>query len=83
MTATGESQGFAIKTSDLVRRFGTLTAVDHVNLEIPHGEIFGLLGANGAGKTTVIKMLTTLLAPTSGDAEVGGFDIISCRPMQP
>jgi ABC-2 type transport system ATP-binding protein len=73
---TAASDNFAIKTSELTRQFGYLTAVDHVGLCIPNGEIFGLLGANGAGKSTVIKMLTTLLSPTSGSAEVGGFDII-------
>jgi len=67
---------FAIDTSELTRRFGNLTAVDHIALRVPYGEIFGLLGANGAGKSTVIKMLTTLLSPTSGTADVGGFDII-------
>jgi ABC-2 type transport system ATP-binding protein len=72
---TAASGRFAIKTSELTRQFGTLTAVDHIELRIPYGEIFGLLGANGAGKSTVIKMLTTLLSPTSGSAEVGGFDI--------
>lgn len=70
------SDRFAIKTSELTRQFGYLTAVDHIELRIPYGEIFGLLGANGAGKSTVIKMLTTLLSPTSGSAEVGGFDIV-------
>ena len=73
---TVSSDNFAIMTSGLTRRFGPLTAVDHIGLCIPYGEIFGLLGANGAGKSTVIKMLTTLLSPTSGSAEVGGFDII-------
>ena len=73
---TAASDQFAIKTSELTRQFGHLTAVDHIELRIPYGEIFGLLGANGAGKSTVIKMLTTLLSPTSGSAEVGGFDII-------
>lgn len=67
--------GFAIKTSALTRRFGNLTAVDSIELNIPYGDIFGLLGANGAGKSTLIKMLTTLLSPTSGSAEVGGYDI--------
>lgn len=67
---------FAIKTSELTRQFGNLTAVDHIELRVSYGEVFGLLGANGAGKSTVIKMLTTLLSPTSGSAEVGGFDII-------
>jgi len=73
---TDASNRFAIKTSELTRQFGHLTAVDHVELRVPYGEIFGLLGANGAGKSTIIKMLTTLLSPTSGSAEVGGFDII-------
>jgi ABC-2 type transport system ATP-binding protein len=71
------SDSYAIRTLELTRRFGPLTAVDQVGLNIPYGEIFGLLGANGAGKSTLIKMLTTLLSPTSGSAEVGGFDIIS------
>jgi len=70
------SDAFAIQASELTRRFGNLTAVDHVDLAIPYGAIFGLLGSNGAGKTTMIKMLTTLLAPTSGTAQVGGFDIV-------
>ncbi|OQA07986.1 MAG: Daunorubicin/doxorubicin resistance ATP-binding protein DrrA [bacterium ADurb.Bin374] len=69
------SDGFAVKTTELTRVFGALTAVDHVNLEIQYGTIFGLLGANGAGKSTMIKMLTTLLVPSAGTAEVGGFDI--------
>ena len=66
----------AITTFHLTRQFGNLTAVDHIGLRVSYGEVFGLLGANGAGKSTVIKMLTTLLSPTSGTAEVGGFDII-------
>jgi ABC-2 type transport system ATP-binding protein len=64
-----------IEVRDLTRRFGSITAVDHVNLSIEAGEVFALLGRNGAGKTTVIKMLATLLPPTSGDAWVGGFDV--------
>src|SRR5450759_87971 len=76
MNTTIDSVRLAVKTTELTRRFGDLTAVDHVDLEIPSGGIFGLLGSNGAGKSTVIKMLTTLLAPTSGTAEVGGFNII-------
>lgn len=67
----------AVKTTALTRKFGDLTAVDRVDLEVPAGGIFGLLGSNGAGKSTMIKMLTTLLAPTSGTAEVGGFDIVA------
>lgn len=59
----------------LTRRFGALIAVDALTLSVNAGEIFGLLGSNGAGKTTVIKMLTTLLPPTSGEARVAGFAI--------
>jgi ABC-2 type transport system ATP-binding protein len=72
--ASDRPEGFAIRTAKLTRRFGTLLAVNHLDLEVRYREIFGLLGANGAGKSTMIKMLTTLLKPTSGTAEVGGFD---------
>ena len=58
----------AIETHALTRRFGDLTAVDALNLSIPEGELFALLGVNGAGKTTAIRMLCGLLPPTSGDA---------------
>ena len=67
----------AVQTFALTRRFGALTAVEHVTLAIAQGEIFGLIGPNGAGKSTLIKMLTTLLPPTSGTATVGGYDIAS------
>ncbi|HEX9987995.1 MAG TPA: ATP-binding cassette domain-containing protein [Chloroflexia bacterium] len=60
----------------LVRRFGDFTAVDGVDLAVESGEIFGLLGPNGAGKTTTIKMLVTLLPPSMGTAQVGGYDIV-------
>jgi ABC-2 type transport system ATP-binding protein len=66
----------AIATSSLTRRFGDMTAVDHIDLHIPYGQIFGLLGPNGAGKSTTIKMLTTLLDPSSGTALVAGFDVV-------
>ena len=66
----------AIKTTGLVKRYNTLTAVDRLNLEINHGELFSLLGINGAGKTTAIKMLTCLTKPTDGDAFVGGCSIL-------
>jgi ABC-2 type transport system ATP-binding protein len=66
----------AIETMALTRRFGTLTAVNAVSMAIPSGVIFGLLGTNGAGKTTVIKMLTTLLPATSGSAKVAGLDVV-------
>jgi len=65
----------AIETIALTRRFGDMTAVDHINLGVPYGQIFGLLGPNGAGKSTTIKMLTTLFDPTSGTAVVAGFDV--------
>lgn len=67
----------AIRTKELTKRFGNLTAVDHVRLDIAKGEIFGLLGPNGAGKTTLAKMLSTLLVPTSGSAELWGYDVAS------
>ena len=65
----------AIDVRGLTLRFDHLTAVDHIDLQVPYGVIFGLLGANGAGKTSTIKMLTTLLPPTSGSARVAGYDI--------
>ena len=65
----------AIKTTGLVKRYGTLTAVDGLDLEVWQGELFSLLGINGAGKTTAIKMLTGLTEPTEGAACVGGFRI--------
>jgi ABC-2 type transport system ATP-binding protein len=64
-----------IETVGLTRRFGKLTAVDSLTISVEPGEVFGLLGPNGAGKTTAIKMFTTLLRPTSGEANVAGFDI--------
>jgi ABC-2 type transport system ATP-binding protein len=64
----------AIRTVELTRDFGAVRAVDHVNLEVPAGIIFGFLGANGAGKTTMIHLLLGLLDPTAGHAEVLGLD---------
>ena len=66
----------AIKTMELVKRYNKLTAVDKLSLEIQQGELFCLLGVNGAGKTTAIKMLSCLTKPTDGDAIVGGYSII-------
>ena len=66
----------AIKTTQLVKQYKNLTAVDKLDLEIQQGELFSLLGVNGAGKTTTIKMLSCLTAPTDGDAIVGGYSII-------
>lgn len=65
----------AIKTMELVKQYKTLTAVDKLHLEIQQGELFSLLGVNGAGKTTAIKMLSCLTKPTAGDALVGGYRI--------
>jgi ABC-2 type transport system ATP-binding protein len=67
--------GPAIDVRSLTRRFGDFTAVDAITFSVQPGEIFGFLGANGAGKTTAIKMLIGLLAPTEGDATVAGHDI--------
>ncbi len=64
-----------IKTTELVKRYKDITAVDKLNLDIEQGELFSLLGVNGAGKTTTIKMLTCLTKPSSGDALVGGHSI--------
>src|ERR671932_2739374 len=71
----------AVETEDLVRRFGDFTAVDRINLRVARGSFFGFLGPNGAGKSTTIKMLTGLLAPTSGTLHVLGFDV-SKQPME-
>ncbi len=64
-----------IETNNLTKRFGTFTAVDHISFEVGEGEIFGFLGANGAGKTTAMRMLCGLSNPTSGEARVAGFDV--------
>lgn len=67
----------AIDARDLTRRFGDFTAVDSITVEVREGEVFGFLGANGAGKTTAIKMLIGLLEPTAGSARVAGFDVLT------
>ena len=67
----------AIKTIGLMKRYKDVTAVNNINLEIQKGELFSLLGVNGAGKTTMIKMLTCLVVPSNGEAFVGGFSITS------
>jgi len=66
-----------IETRGLTKRFGRLTAVDHIDLSVLGGEIFGFLGPNGAGKTTVMRMLTTLSEPSEGKATVKGYDIVT------
>jgi ABC-2 type transport system ATP-binding protein len=67
----------AIKTTSLTKRYGTKLALDELNLTVHDGELFGLLGVNGAGKTTAIKLLSCLMSPTSGSATVYGHDIIT------
>ena len=67
----------SVEVTDLTKKFGEFTAVDHVTFDVEHGEIFGFLGPNGAGKTTTIRMLTGLLLPTSGDGCVAGLDILT------
>ncbi|WP_456087900.1 ABC transporter ATP-binding protein [Parabacteroides sp.] len=64
-----------IETDKLTKRFGTFTAVDHISFTVGEGEIFGFLGANGAGKTTAMRMLCGLSSPTSGTGMVAGFEI--------
>jgi ABC-2 type transport system ATP-binding protein len=66
---------FAIETSNLTKRFGSFTAVNSISFSVRRGEIFGFLGANGAGKTTAIRMLCGLLIPSSGTGRVAGFNI--------
>ncbi|MDR1585328.1 MAG: ATP-binding cassette domain-containing protein, partial [Prevotellaceae bacterium] len=64
-----------IEVEKLTKIFGAFTAVDRISFEVERGEIFGFLGANGAGKTTAMRMLCGLLNPTSGKGRVAGFDI--------
>jgi len=66
-----------ISTEHLTRRFGDLLAVEDVNLKVAPGQFFGFLGPNGAGKSTTIKMLTGLLAPTSGRIQILGLDLVT------
>ena len=66
----------ALETEGLTRRFGSLVAVNNVNLWVPKGQLFGFLGLNAAGKTTTIRMLTTLLPPSAGSARLWGHDIV-------
>ena len=69
------SSKYVIDATNFTKKFGTFTAVDNITFNVEKGEIFGFLGANGAGKTTAMKMLTGLLMPTSGEAHVAGFDV--------
>lgn len=66
---------YSIEAEDLTRKFGTFTAVDRISFQVKPGAIWGFLGANGAGKSTAMRMLTGLLTPTSGEGQVAGYDI--------
>ena len=77
MNQDNTSAAEVISVRDLTKRFGSFTAVDHISFSVARGEIFGFLGANGAGKTTAMRMLCGLSFPTSGSGTVAGFDIVS------
>lgn len=70
-----ETQDIAIKAENITKIFGGFTAVDHISFEVKKGEIFGFLGANGAGKTTAMRIFSGLSVPSSGQATVAGFDV--------
>jgi ABC-2 type transport system ATP-binding protein len=70
------AEAYSIRTEQLTKRFGQFTAVDQIDVSVAKGEVFGFLGANGAGKTTAIRMLCGLLQPTSGRGYVAGFDVL-------
>src|SRR5260370_7566083 len=72
----------AVEARQLVKRYGTVTAVDGVSFQARRGEVFGFLGANGAGKTTTLRMLCGLLRPTPGTALIDGIDIVA-HPLPP
>jgi len=67
--------GWAIEAQGLTKRFGDVQAVNGIDLQVPRGQIFGFLGVNGSGKSTTVRMLATLMAPTAGQARVGGLDV--------
>ena len=66
----------AIEIQGLTKRYGALTAIDHISFTVGRGELFGLIGPDGAGKTTLFRLLATLLNPDEGSATVDGFDIV-------
>ncbi len=74
---TGNAPAPAIVAEELRRTFGDVVAVDNISLAVPRGTVLGLLGVNGAGKTTMVRMLATVLKPDSGRATVQGFDVIN------
>jgi ABC-2 type transport system ATP-binding protein len=66
-----------IELTNLTKRYGSFTAVNAINLEVPKGELFGFLGPNGAGKTTTLRMIAGILRPTSGSVSIGGIDLVA------
>ncbi|MDL2230964.1 ABC transporter ATP-binding protein [Bacteroidales bacterium OttesenSCG-928-L19] len=72
---------YSIEVDELTKKFGDFTAVDQVTFQVKKGEVFGFLGANGAGKTTAMKMMCGLLLPTSGKATIAGYDLMT-QPRQ-
>jgi len=72
-----EAKQLTITADQLTKTFGNFTAVNNISFEVKSGEIFGFIGANGAGKTTAMRMLCGLLKPTSGKATVAGFSILN------
>ncbi len=72
---------YAVEALNIVRTYGDLRALDDVTLHVPTGQVFGLLGPNGSGKTTMVRILSTILSPTSGRAIVAGFDVVK-QPNQ-
>src|SRR3989442_14537838 len=73
------AEDVVLRASGLVKRFGTLTAVNGLDLEVKRGEVIGLLGPNGAGKSTTIGMILGLIRPTAGRAEIQGHDVATHR----
>ncbi|HYT27254.1 MAG TPA: ATP-binding cassette domain-containing protein, partial [Actinomycetota bacterium] len=71
----------AVRAEGLAKTFGATRALDGVDLEVEGGTVLGLLGPNGAGKTTTVRILATLLRPTAGRAEIGGYDVVR-QPQQ-
>ena len=82
MSAVSNPSGYALQTQGLVKRFGGITATDHVNLNIAHGARHALIGPNGAGKTTLINLMTGVLPATEGRIVLQGEDISSLAPHQ-
>lgn len=77
VAANGTSGRPAVQARGLVKRYGDVTAVAGVDIDVPEGTVLALLGPNGAGKTTTVRMLTTLLVPDEGTATVDGIDVVA------